>query len=158
MIRRKAGAGVSWRAHSIVIPHSTLPHRVLECAVCGMVQQGPGCGPNERMACCRCRTPFAHRTWKSLEATLVCSSTLLILLAPALTASFITATALGATRTSVLPMSSSFLWYEGWPFLAIAVALLVLVFPVVRFGALTLVLVTLRTRARPRCLGAAFRI
>jgi paraquat-inducible protein A len=132
--------------------------RTIECPTCGLIQRGPDCTRNEVTYCCRCKTPFSHRTWKSLDATLACSIAILLLLLPAMTAPFLTTSAFSATRTSVLPMSAQFLWNEGWPLLTAVVFLFVLTFPAVRFIALTAVLVTLRRGARPRWAGRVFRL
>jgi paraquat-inducible protein A len=89
---------------------------------------------------------------------LACSAAILLLLIPAWTAPFLSASALGATRTSYLPMSVSVVWRDGSPFLALFVFLFVLAFPVVRFGTLTAVLLALRLGRRPAWLVQAFRI
>jgi paraquat-inducible protein A len=136
----------------------SVPSRTVDCPNCGLIQNGPDCRRNERTFCCRCKTPFAHRTWKSLDATLACSMAILVLLAPAFGASFLTTEAFGAGLTSVLPMSSQYLWREGWPLLSIAVFLVVLLLPVVRFGALGAVVLALRYGVRPRWLGGCFRV
>jgi paraquat-inducible protein A len=49
-------------------------------------------------------------------------------------------------------------WRDGSPLLALAVCLLVLTFPVIRFGALTGVLLAVRLGRRPTGLAPAFRI
>jgi paraquat-inducible protein A len=152
--------GLAWQendgpAHDVP---PTRPSRTIDCPNCGLVQHGPECMRNETLYCCRCKTSFAHRTWKSLDVALACSVGILLLLIPALAEPFLTTSALGATRTSVLPMSSSFLWREGWPFLAIAVFLFVLSFPILRFTALGSVLFMLRSNTRPPWLGTAFRL
>ena len=144
-----------------------VPHRI-ECPNCGLVQLGAECRRREITFCCRCGTPLVRRVLKSLDATLACSAALLLLLIPAMSFPFLTTSAFGATRTSVLPMSVSFVWREGWPALALLVCLVVLVFPVVRFGALTAVLLAVRsgrrTGGRPSggrrstWLGLTFRI
>jgi paraquat-inducible protein A len=107
--------------------------------------------------CCRCGTPLVRRVFKSLEASLACSIAILLLLGPAMLDPFLTTRAFGAARTSILPMSASYLWNEGWPPLAVCVGLFVMVFPVLRFGALTAVLVSIRAGKRPAWLGFVFR-
>jgi paraquat-inducible protein A len=93
-----------------------------------------------------------------LDATLACSVGIMLLLIPAWTAPFLTASALGTTRTSFLPMSVSVVWRDGSPLLALCVFLFVLTFPLIRFGALTAVLLTLRRGQRPAWQAQAFRI
>lgn len=132
--------------------------RKIECPNCGLTQLSKDCLRREITVCCRCGTPLVRRVLKSLEATLACSIAILILLLPAMLAPFLTTSAFGTTRTSVLPSSAAFLWREGWPLLAALVLLFVMVFPVVRFGALTAVLLAIRFGKRPRWLGVTFRV
>jgi paraquat-inducible protein A len=82
----------------------------------------------------------------------------MLLLIPATFEPFLTTSAFGATRSSILPSSAIDLWQEGWPLLGIVVFLFVLLFPALRFTALTVVLAAVRCNARPRWLGAAFRV
>ena len=122
------------------------------------MQFGAYCMRREITFCSRCATPLVRRVFKSLDATLACSVAVLLLLIPAMLEPFLTTSAFGATLTSVLPMSASFLWAEGWSLLALLVLLFVMVFPVLRFGTLTAVLLAVRTGRRPAWLGCAFRI
>jgi paraquat-inducible protein A len=110
------------------------------------------------VSCSRCKTQLEHSAGKSLDATLACSAAILLLLIPAWTAPFLTASALGTTRTSFLPMSVSVVWGDGSPVLAVLVCLFVLTFPLVRFAALTAVLAALRLGRRPAWLTPAFRL
>jgi len=110
------------------------------------------------VSCTRCRTQLEHSAGKSLDATLACSTAIILLLIPAWVAPFLTTSALGATRTSFLPMSVSVVWRDGSPLLALCVCLFVLLFPLIRFGALTAVLAALRLRRQPTWLTPAFRI
>ncbi|HEX3845900.1 MAG TPA: paraquat-inducible protein A, partial [Steroidobacteraceae bacterium] len=118
----------------------------------------PAVGRRDIVSCRRCSTQLEHSAGKSLDATLACSAAILLLLIPAWTAPFLTAAALGATRTSYLPMSVSVVWRDGSPLLAAIVCLFVLTFPLIRFGALTAVLLALRRGRRPAWLTPAFRI
>lgn len=77
---------------------------------------------------------------------------------PAIFEPFLTTSAYGATRRSVLPSSALDLWHSGWPLLGAVVFLFVLLFPAIRFTALTAVLWAVRVGARPRWLGTAFRL
>jgi paraquat-inducible protein A len=133
------------------------PH-VIQCRNCGLTQTQPLVGPRDLVTCSRCNTQLEHSAGKSLDASLACAITILVLLIPAFTAPFLTASALGATRTSFLYMSVSVVWRDGSPLLATAVALFVLAFPVVRFSALTGVLLALRVGYRPPWLAPVFRI
>ena len=130
----------------------------VECRNCGLLQIQPPCERREIVSCSRCNTQLEHSAGKSLDATLAFSAAIMLLLIPAWTAPFMTASALGATRTSYLPMSISVVWQDGSPLLALIVFLFVLVFPLLRFGTLTAVLFALRLGQRPPWLTAAFRV
>lgn len=130
----------------------------IQCPNCGLEQLADQCLRREITSCCRCGTPLVRRVFKSLEVTLALALAILLLLLPALLEPFLTTSAFGATRTSILPMSVSYLWREGWPLLACLVLLFVMVFPVVHFTTLTAVLLALRTGRRPQWLGLGFRI
>jgi paraquat-inducible protein A len=132
--------------------------RTIECPNCGLAQFGADCMRKEVTFCCRCGTPLARRAGKNLDATLACAISTLLLLIPAIAAPFLTTSAFGTSRTSILPMSALFIWREGWPLLAVIVFLFVLVFPAVRLLSLTAVLLAIRIEWRPRWLGLTFRL
>jgi paraquat-inducible protein A len=138
-------------------PGTDSQRHFVECRNCGLLQIQPPVERREIVSCSRCRTQLEHSAGKSLDATLACSAAILLLLIPAWTAPFLTASALGATRTSFLPMSVSVVWSDGSPLLALIVCLFVLTFPLIRFGALTAVLLALRLEVRPAWLVPAFR-
>jgi paraquat-inducible protein A len=130
----------------------------VECRNCGLLQVQPPVARRDIVSCSRCSTQLEHSAGKSLDATLACSAAILLLLIASWTAPFMTASALGATRTSYLPMSVSVVWRDGSPLLALIVFLFVLTFPLIRFGTLTAVLLALRLKVRPRWLTPAFRV
>ena len=130
----------------------------VQCRNCGLLQVQPPVAPHDLVSCSRCNTQLEHSAGKSLDATLACSAAIMLLLIPAWTAPFMTASALGATRTSFLPMSISVVWSDGSPPLALAVFLLVLMFPLMRFATMTAVLAALRLGRRPSWLTSAFRL
>jgi paraquat-inducible protein A len=137
--------------------HSSTSH-MAECRNCGLLQIQPPVERRDIVFCSRCKTQLEHSAGKSLDATLACSAAIMLLLIPAWTAPFLTASALGTTRTSFLPMSVSVVWRDGSPLLALCVFLMVLIFPLIRFSALTAVLLTLRLGRRPAWQTKAFRI
>src|ERR1700693_1588410 len=137
--------------------HGSESH-MAECRNCGLLQIQPPVERRDIVFCSRCKTQLEHSAGKSLNATLACSAAIMLLLIPAWTAPFLTASSLGATRTSFLPMSVSVVWRDGSPLLALIVCLFVLTFPLIRFGALTAVLLALRLGRRPTWLRSAFRI
>jgi paraquat-inducible protein A len=141
-----------------IAPGDSVRRHFVECRNCGLLQTQPPVGRRDIVSCSRCQTQLEHSAGKSLDATLACSAAILLLLIPAWTAPFLTASALGATRTSFLPMSVSVVWRDGSPLLALIVFLFVFAFPLLRFGALTAVLWMLRLGRRPSWLTLAFRI
>ena len=86
---------------------------------------------------------------------MVCAA--LLLLVPANLEPFLTTTALGVSRQSILASSAVSMWTDGWALLAVAIGLFVMVFPIMRLGLLAAVLGALRFNARPKWLGPAFR-
>src|SRR5471032_121985 len=114
------------------------PH-MTECRNCGLLQVQPPVERRDIVFCSRCKTQLEHSAGKSVDVTLACSAAIMLLLIPAWTAPFLTASTLGTTRASFLPMSVSVVWRDGSPLLALGVFLFVLTFPLIRFGALTAV-------------------
>ena len=136
----------------------TAGQHLVQCRNCGLTQIQPPVEHHELVTCSRCKTQLEHSAGKSLDAALACSASILFLLFPTWLAPFLTTSTLGDTLTSYLPMSVSVVWHDGAPFLAITVCLFVLAFPLIRFGALTAVLWTLRLGRRPPWLSSVFRI
>jgi len=149
---------LAFRSGSTLTPsHNAQPH-LAECRNCGLLQIQPPVARREIVFCSRCKTQLEHSAGKSLDATLACSAAIMLMLIPAWTAPFLIASALGSTRTSYLPMSVSVVWRDGSPLLALCMFMFVLAFPLMRFGALTAVLLTLRQGRRPAWQRQAFRL
>jgi paraquat-inducible protein A len=149
------------RALPVDRPISSSPgagRHLVECRNCGLMQVQPPAKRRDIVSCGRCDTQLEHSAGKSLDAALACSTAIMLLLIPAWTAPFLIASALGATRTSYLPMSVSVVWRDGSPPLALIVCLFVLAFPLIRFGAMTTVLLALRLGRRPAWLAPVFRL
>ena len=127
------------------------------CPDCGAIQRlaDRPSGGSER--CSVCRSELIRTTGRSLDAALALSLATFALLIPANLAPFLTTSALGVSRHSVLGSGAAAMWSDGWPLLAAAVGLFVVVLPLARFGLLSLVLLRLRRPGRPRWLGPAFR-
>ncbi|RYE74207.1 MAG: hypothetical protein EOO80_17685, partial [Oxalobacteraceae bacterium] len=88
---------------------------------------------------------------------MACSLATLILLVPGNLLTFLTTSALGISRQSVVASAAGAMLKDGWPFLALAIMLFAVVFPLVRFALLIVVLVMVeRQNIRP-WLGRAFR-
>ena len=128
------------------------------CQKCGLLQYTTECTGTEVEFCSRCQSPLVRCAGKSLDVALGSAAATLLLLIPAFFEPFLTTSTFGSTRSSVLPNSAFDLWHQGWPLLGITVFLFVLLFPAIRFTALTVVLSAMRFGARPTWLGAVFRV
>jgi paraquat-inducible protein A len=131
---------------------------VIGCPNCGLLQRVAACFGKELAYCSRCRSPLMHCAGKSFDVALCSSVATFLLVIPTLFLPFLTTYMFGSTRTSILPSSAAVLWREGFPLLAIVVALFLLVFPLIRFAALGAVLGAIRLGRRPAWLGAVFRL
>jgi paraquat-inducible protein A len=150
-LRMVWGTGLNWQKNS--------PAAItISCPSCGLLQRATDCTGTELAFCSRCRTPLVHRAGKNLDVALACASATLLLLVPASFEPFLTTSAFGVTRTSILPSSALALWHEGRPLLALVFSLFVLLFPPIRFAALAAVLAALGVGLRPRWLGSVFRL
>jgi len=133
----------------------------MACPDCGTKQRLPDVSPiasrRSTLICATCRTVLQRAAPSGLAPALACSVATLLLLAPANFAIFLRTSILGASRESILGSSAEAMLQDGWPILAIIVALTVVILPILRFGLLTLVLGLLQTGTRPRWLGRAFR-
>ena len=127
------------------------------CPDCGALQRTPAPPRAGVVTCVTCASVLERTHGRSLTLALCCASAALLLLAPANLAPFLTTSVLGVSRQSVLVSSAMAMQDDGWPLLAIFIALFVVVFPVLRFGLLSAVLGLLHTRRRPRWLGRVFR-
>jgi len=131
---------------------------VIGCPNCGLLQRVAACFGKELAYCNRCRSPLVHCAGKSFDVALCGSVATFLLVIPTLFLPFLTTYMFGSTRTSILPSSPAVLWREGFPLLASVVALFLLVFPLIRFAALSAVLGTIRIGRRPPWLGPVFRL
>jgi paraquat-inducible protein A len=107
--------------------------------------------------CHVCGLGLERLTGRSLDRALATSIAALVLLLPANGLPFLTTRLFGAAEHSHLISSAEVLWNEGWPGVAVVVALLVMILPILRFALLTAVLGALRLGLRPHWLGPVFR-
>jgi paraquat-inducible protein A len=124
------------------------------CASCGAVQMAAAAPV---LQCRVCDSELERRTGRSRDAALAFSAATFLLLWPANLEPFLSANALGAVRVSKLISGPTELWREGWPALALLVAVVVVIAPLLRFGLLAAVLGTLRLGHRGRWMAPAFR-
>ena len=104
-----------------------------------------------------CGVGLERFTGRNIDTALATAAAAFLLLIPANTLPFLTTTLLGAAEHSRLISSTTILWREGWPVLALVIGLFIVVLPIVRFGLLTAVLATLRLGRRPAWVGPVFR-
>ncbi len=130
----------------------------LGCPYCGATLQAPVTTARDATLLCPvCRSELARAHGKSLGGALACSSAAFLLLIPANLAPLLSTSVLGASRASRLSSSAAAMWADGRPWVAIAVGLFVVVFPLARFGLLSAVLAALELGRRPPWLGRVFR-
>jgi paraquat-inducible protein A len=127
------------------------------CPECGTRQELPQLEHGGVLSCVTCRSPLERRFGQSLTAAFAFSFATLLLLLPANFETFLTTEAFGASRHSFLASTAISILDGGWPWLAVAIFLFVVVFPIVRFGLLTVVLGSLRFQYHHKWLGPAFR-
>ncbi len=96
-------------------------------------------------------------TGRSLDAALAISAAALLMLLPANGLRFITTSLFSAEEHSYLISSTTVLWRQGWPVLAVAICLFTVILPIVRFSLLTAALGALRLGRRPAWVGPVFR-
>lgn len=130
---------------------------VVGCPDCGTRQELSPLEFGDTLYCVTCHSPLERRYGQSLTAALCCASATLLLLIPANVEIFLTTEAFGASRHSYLSSTAGAILDGGWPWLALALFLFVVVFPIVRFTLLTLVLGHLYLNRHHRWLGRAFR-
>jgi paraquat-inducible protein A len=127
------------------------------CPNCGALQTLGLKGGATVASCGVCHSVLERSNGRSLEGALACAVATLLLLLPGNLLPFLTTSAIGVSRQSVLGSGAVFMWADGWPWLAMAIGLFVVVFPLARFTLLTAVLGAVRFGARPPWLGRAFR-
>jgi paraquat-inducible protein A len=137
--------------------------RLAGCRDCGALQRlpslaGAGASALDALSCSVCDSSLERTTGRNLDLALASTAAALILLIPANLLPFLTTSILGVSRESVIASSATSMVSQGYPELALAFALLVIVLPLVRCGLLTAVLGALRLGHRSRWLGPGFRL
>ena len=130
---------------------------LVACFDCGTRQAVPTAQPATVVTCVTCANILERTHGRGVTAALACSAATLLLLIPGNLATFLTTRALGISRHSVVASAATAMLRDGWPFLALAIFLFAVVFPLVRFALLFGVLLTVRLGERRTWLGPAFR-
>ena len=130
---------------------------LVACFDCGTRQELPMSEPRTVVTCVTCANTLERTHGRSVSAALACSAATLLLLIPGNLATFLTTRALGISRHSVVASAATAMLKDGWPFLALAIFLFAVAFPLIRFALLTAVLVEVERDRHPPWLGRAFR-
>ncbi len=127
------------------------------CPYCASIQT-TRVGQAIVFACRTCGAELERQAGRTIEAAFAAAAGSFLLLVPANGLVFLDTAIVGTTRHSYLASGAFELWREGWPALALLVLLVLVVFPLLRFGLLSLVLGCLCLGLRPGWLGMAFRV
>ena len=130
---------------------------LVACFDCGMRQVVPPPEPRTIVNCITCDHILERTHGRSVSGALACSAAVLLLLLPGNLLTFLTTQALGVSRHSVVASAAGAMLTDGWPFLALAVLLFAVVFPILRFALLTAVLAAVERRDHRPWMGQAFR-
>lgn len=130
---------------------------IIACPDCGTIQRTPSLGRHERSLCLRCEKVLERTSGRSVDFALALSVATLLLLVPANASRLMTLSFGGIERTSRLGSGVFVMWREGWPLLAIGVALQGVILPFFRFGMLSACLVAVRLGRQGRWTGPVFR-
>ena len=136
----------------------TAAQGVIGCSSCGSVQALPRLAAGEEARCTLCRSVLERTRATGLGAAAALAVTTVVLLIPANILPLYRVELLSGSRGSHVASGVGLFWADGWPLPAIAMLLAVLVLPLLRFGLLSYVLVSLRLGRHPPWLGPAFRI
>ena len=129
---------------------------MLGCRHCGTIQAAPD-RHRGVLDCAACGVGLERFTGRSLDAALAISAAALLMLLPANGLRFITTSLFDAEEHSHLISSTTVLWRQGWPVLAVVICLFTVVLPIARFSLLTMALGAVRFGYRPAWLGPVFR-
>ena len=130
---------------------------LVACFDCGTRQEVPPPEPRTIVSCIACDHILERTHGRSVSGALACSAAVLLLLLPGNLLTFLTTQALGVSRHSVVASAAGAMLTDGWPFLALAVLLFAVVFPILRFALLTAVLAAVERRDHRPWMGRAFR-
>lgn len=127
------------------------------CPECGAIEDIPPLGPRMRASCAVCHGTLERRSGRSIPAALACSLATFVLLLPANLAPLMTVHLLGASRMAQLGSGIITMWGQGWVIMAPLLGLFGILLPLLRFGALTIVLGLVLFDRKPAWLGRLYR-
>ncbi len=118
---------------------------VIACPHCATIQTMPAPPRRGSLACRCCGDVLERTTGRSLNGALACALTSLVLLLPADTLVILTVRAPGGlVATTHLFSGCVTIWQQGWPLLAVVLALQGVILPFFRLGLLAAVLAAIR--------------
>jgi paraquat-inducible protein A len=129
----------------------------IACSDCGTLQDLPPLAAWAVATCPVCRNRMESRAGRNLVLAWICSMATFLLLIPANALPLMSVSLLGMTRESHIGSEVLTMWNHHWPVIALLVAALVILLPLLRFGALTVVLGLVQARVQTPWLGRAFR-
>lgn len=127
------------------------------CPDCGTLQTLPPLSPNSTATCQTCEADLERTSGRSITGALACSLATLVLLVIGNIYPLIHVDLFGMQRQNVILLGIMQIWSNQWVLLAGATAVLVIIFPFLRFGLLTVALGAVRFGFRPKFLGRIFR-
>jgi len=130
---------------------------IVACSDCAAIQQLPRLAPDSVATCRRCGRFLDRGKDPSIVVSFAWSAATLLLLIAANGLPVLSATLKGSYHRTYILSGCIAVWQEGWPLLGLILGGLVIVFPLVWSGLLTLSLGALVAERRPAWLGRAFR-
>lgn len=129
------------------------------CPDCAQLQRLPASLGEPALQCVTCHATLERGPARSIILAFAFAVATVLLLIPANFEPFLTTSALGVSRTSILASGAVTMAKDGWPLLGVVIALFVVILPFVRFGLLSVVLGQLLLgRQRPAWLGPMFHM
>ena len=130
---------------------------LIACRDCAAIQRLKPLSSGRRLECWQCGRVLESRAGRSLDGALACSITVLLLLLPANFLPLMTVHLGPLSSSHVLAAGLAVAWAQGWPLVAVLLALEGIILPFARFGLLSVVLAMIRCGRRDSWLGRAFR-
>jgi paraquat-inducible protein A len=127
------------------------------CPECGALAEMSAPSGRTLARCRVCHFPLERASGRSVAAALACSLTTFALLLPGNLCPLMTVHLLGAERSAVLGAGIVKMWQDQFELLAVVLGLTGIVLPILRFGALSVVLAAVLRGWRPRWLGLCYR-
>ena len=129
---------------------------VIACPDCAAIQEMPAVRDGT-LRCFRCHTVLGRTAGNVAGGALACSLATLLLLIPANMMVLMSIRRDGFQSQAHLASGLATIWNQGWPFVAIAVALVPVILPFVRFALLSAVLAALHLGCSAASVGSIFR-